>query len=171
MRETFPQFFLRFERNSWYFFSFLFSLSPPLFYYFLSCCRSAAQLSPVLCDPMDCSSPGLPVPYHQSLPKFMFMASVMPYSLLILWHPLLLPSIFPSIRVFSNESAVHVRWPKSWSFSLNNSPFDEYSGLVSLKIDSFDFLAVQGTLKSLLRHHNSKAFLCHTSHLSWHLPT
>ena len=153
------------------FFSFLFSLSPPLFYYFLSCCRSAAQLCPVLCDPMDCSSPGLPVPHHQSLPKFMFMASVMPYSLLILWHPLLLPSIFPSIRVFSNESAVHVRWPKSWSFSLNNSPFDEYSGLVSLKIDSFDFLAVQGTLKSLLRHHNSKAFLCHTSHLSWDLPT
>ena len=91
-----------------------------------------------------------------SLPKFMFIASVMPSSHLILWRPLLLlPSIFPSISDFSNESPVHIRWPKSWSFSF--SSFSEYSELISLKIDWFDLLAVQGTLRSLLQHHNSKA--------------
>ena len=75
-----------------------------------------------------------------------------------LCHPLLLlPSIFPSIRVFSNESALHIRWPKYWSFSFNISPFNEYSGLISFRIDWLDLLAVQGTLKSLLQHHSSKA--------------
>ena len=81
----------------------------------------------------------------------------MPSNHLILCHPLLLPpSIFPSIRVFSNESVLHIRWPKYWSFSFSMSPSNEYSGLISFRIDWFD-LAVQGTLKSLLRHHSSKA--------------
>ena len=86
----------------------------------------------------------------------MFIASVMPSSHLILWHPLhLLSSIFPSIRDFSNESAVHIRWPKYWSFRLRINPSNEYAGLISLKIDWFD-LAVQGTLRSLLQHHSLK---------------
>src|SRR5574341_1217122 len=83
---------------------------------------------------------------------------VMPSNHLILCHPLLLlPSIFPSIRVFSNESALHIRWLKYWSFSFNISPFSEHPGLISFKIDWLDLLAVQGTLKSLLQHHTSKA--------------
>ena len=91
----------------------------------------------------------------QSLPKFMFIASVMS-SHLILWRPLfLLPSIFPSTGDFSSESAVCIRWPKYWSFSI--SPSSEYSGLISLKIEWFDLLAVQGTFRSLLQHHSSKA--------------
>ena len=81
----------------------------------------------------------------------------MPLSHLILCHPLLLPSIFPSIRVFSNETALCIMWPKYWSFSFNISPPNEYSGLISFRIDWFDFLAVQGTLKSLLQHHSLKA--------------
>ena len=93
----------------------------------------------------------------QSLPKFMFIASVMPSSRLILWCFLfLLPSIFPSIRDFSSESSVHIRWPKDWRFSFIISPSNEYSWLVSFKIDWFDLLAFQGTLKSLLYHHRSK---------------
>ena len=80
----------------------------------------------------------------------------MPSSHLILCHPLL-SSIFPSIRVFSNESVLHIRWPKYWSFSFSTSPSNEYSGLISIRIDQFDLLAVQGTLKSLLQHHSSKA--------------
>ena len=83
---------------------------------------------------------------------------VMPSNHLILCHPLLLlPSIFPSIRVFSNESALHIRWPKYWSFSFNISPSNEHSGLISFRMDWLDLLAVQGTLKSLLQHHSSKA--------------
>ena len=94
----------------------------------------------------------------QSLPKFMSIALLMPSSHLILWCPLLLlPSIFSSIRDFSYESAVHIKWPEYWSFSFSISPSDEYSGLISLKIDWFDLLAVQGTFKSLLQQHNSKA--------------
>ena len=94
----------------------------------------------------------------QSLSKFMSVVSVMPSSHPILWHPLLfLPSIFPSITDFSDESVVHIRWPKYWSFSFSISPSNEYSGLISLKIDRFNLLAVQGTLRSLLQHHNSKA--------------
>ena len=92
----------------------------------------------------------------QTLLRFMSIESVMPSNHLILCHPLLLlPSIFPSIRVFSNESALHIRWPKYWSFS--TSPPNEYSGLISFRTDSFDLLAVQGTLKSLLQHHSLKA--------------
>ena len=93
----------------------------------------------------------------QSLFEFMSIMSVMPSNYLILCHTiLLLPWIFPSIRVFSSESVLHIRWPKYWSFSFSISPFNEYSGLISLRIDWFD-LAVQGALKSLLQHHSSKA--------------
>ena len=93
----------------------------------------------------------------RSLPKFMSIESVMPSNHLVLCHPfLLLPSIFPSIRVFFNESVLHIRWPKYWSFSFSISP-NEYSGLISFRTDWLDLLAVQGTLKSLLQHHSSKA--------------
>ena len=168
VRETFPQFFfLRFERNSWYFFFSFFPFSTSLL---LLLCQVVVQLprcAQFFVTPWTAArQASLSLTISQSLPKFMPIASVMPYSLLILWYPLLLLSVFPSIRVFSSKSAVHVWWPKYWSFNLDNNPFDEYSGLVSLKIDWFDFLAVQGTLKSLLQHHSSKAFLCHTSHLS-----
>ena len=131
---------------------------------------------------MDCSTPGFTVPHHLlkfltpwtaahqaslsltiswSLLKFMSIESVMLSNHLILCHPLfLLPSIFPSIRVFSNESALHIRWSKHWSFSFSISPSKEYLGLISFKIDWFD-LAVQGTLKSLLQHHSVKvSILC-----------
>ena len=94
----------------------------------------------------------------------MSFKSVMPSNHLILCHPLLLPlSIFPSIRVFSNESALHIRWPKYWSFSFNISPSNEYSGLISFRMDWLDLLAVQGTLKSLLQHNSSKASILQRS--------
>jgi len=93
----------------------------------------------------------------QGLLKFMSIELVMPSNDLILCHPLHLPSIFPSIRVFSNELVLCIRWPKYWSFSFSISPSKEYSGLIAFKIDWLDFLAVQGTLKSLLWHHSSKA--------------
>ena len=94
----------------------------------------------------------------QSLLKLIFIESVRPSNHLILCHPiLLLPSIFPSIRVFSDESVLHIRWQKYWNFSFNISPSKEYSGLISFRTDWFDLLAVQGTLKSLLQHHSSKA--------------
>ena len=94
----------------------------------------------------------------RSLLKLMSITSVMPSNHRILCHPLLLlPSVFPSIRVFSNESVLHIRWPKYWSFSFSISPSNEYSGLISLKIDWFDLFAVQGTLKSLFQHHSVKA--------------
>ena len=95
----------------------------------------------------------------QSLLKFMSIESVMPSNHLILCRPLLLPSVFPSIRVFSNESALHSRWPKDWSFSFSISPFNKYSGLISFRIDWFYLLRVQGTVKSLFQHHSSKALI------------
>ena len=108
---------------------------------------------------MNHSTPGLPV--HHQLPELlkpMSIKLVMPSSHLILCRPLLLlPSIPPSIRVFSNESTLHIRWPKYWSFSFNISPSNEYPGLISFRMDWLDLLAVQGTLKSLLQHHSSKA--------------
>ena len=114
---------------------------------------------------MNRSTPGLPV--HQnsrSLPKLMSIESVMPFSHLILCGPLLfLPSIFPSIRVFSNESALHIRWSKNWSFSFNISPYNEHPGLISFRMDWLDLLAVQGNLRSLLQHHNSKASILRRS--------
>ena len=113
---------------------------------------SVAQLCPTFCNPMHCSKPGFPV-HHQLLE----LAQIHVYRVsdaihhLILYRPLLLlPAIFPNIRVFSNESLLHIRWPKYWSFSFSISPSNEYSGLISFRIDWFDLLAVQGTLKSLL---------------------
>jgi len=100
----------------------------------------------------------LSITNSRNLLKLMSIESVMPSNHLILCHPLLLPpSIFPNIRVFSNESVLRIRWPKYWSFSFSISPSNEYSGLISFRIDWFDLLAVQGTLKSLLQHHSSKA--------------
>ena len=99
-----------------------------------------------------------------SPPKPMFIVSVMPSNHLILCHPLLLlPSIFPSIRVFSNDSALCIRWPEYWSFSFNINPSNEHSGLISFRMDSLDLLAVQGTLKSFLQHHSSKASILRCS--------
>ena len=100
----------------------------------------------------------LSITNSQSLLTLISIQSVTPSNHLIFCHSLLLlPSIFPSIRVFSNESALHIRWPKDWSFSFNISPFNEHSGLISFRMDCLDLLAVQGTLKSLLKHHSSKA--------------
>ena len=115
----------------------------------LSCVR--------LCNPMDARQASMSFTISQSLLKLMSIEQVKPSNHFILYGPLpLLPSIFPSIRVFSNESARHIRWSKYWSFSFSNSPSNEYSGLISFRIDWFDLLAVQGTLKSLLQHHSSK---------------
>ena len=118
---------------------------------------SVAQLCLTLCNPMDCGTPDFLVHHHsRSLLKLMSIESVMPSNHLILCFPLLLlPSLFPSIRLFSNESVLHIRWPKYWNFSFNISPSNEYSGLISFRMDWFDLLAVQGTLKSLLQHHSS----------------
>jgi len=120
---------------------------------------------------MNSSTPSLPV-RHQllSLPRLMSIESVMPSNHLILCHLLfLLPSIFPNIRDFSNESALRIRWPKYWSFSFNISPSNEYSGLISFRMDWLDRLAVQGTVKSLLQHHSSKAsILWHSALTSIH---
>ena len=109
--------------------------------------------------------PGLPVHHQlQSLLKLMSIESVMPSNHLILCHPLLLlPPIPPSIRVFSNESALHIRWPKYWSFSSSISPSNEYPGLISFRMDWLDLLAVHGTLKSLLQHHSLKALILQCS--------
>ena len=126
---------------------------------------SVAQSCPTLCDPMDCSTLGsLFIINSQSLLKLMSIESVVPSSHLILAPPLLLlPSIFPSIRGFSSESVLHIRWPKYWSLSFSISPSNEYSGLVSFSIDWFDLLPVQGTVKSLLQHHRSKASILQCS--------
>ena len=120
--------------------------------------NSGAQSCPTLCDPMNCSTPGLPIANCQSLLNPTSIGWVMPFNHLILCCPLLLlPSIFPSIRVSSTESVLHIRWPKYWSFSFNISPSSEHPGLISFRMDWLDFLAVQGTLKSLLKHRSSKA--------------
>ena len=129
------------------------------------CCCSVAKLYPSLCNPMNHSTPGPPV--HHQLPEFtkpMSIESVMPSNHLILCRPLLLlPSIFPSIRDYLNESAVCIRWPKYWSFCFSKSPSNEYSVLILLKIDRFDLFAVQWTLKSLLQYHSSKASILRNS--------
>ena len=110
---------------------------------------SVTESCPTLCDPMNRSTPGLPI--HHQLPEStppMSIKSVVPYNHLILCHPLLLlPSIFPSVRDFSNDSALRIRWPKYWYFSFSISPSNEYSGLISFRIDWLDLLAVQGTLR------------------------
>ena len=139
-----------------------------------SCC-SVTQSCPTLCNPMDCSTPGFPVLHH--LPRLaqthvtelvMLSIHLTPYCPL-----LLLPSIFSIISVFSNESAFHIWWPKYWSLSFSISPSNEYSGLISFRIDWLNLLAVQGTLKSLLKHHSSEVsilwhsafFMVQLSHL------
>ena len=116
----------------------------------ICCCCSVAQLFPTLCNPMDCSTPGFPV-HHQLLK----LAQTHVHRVHVaIQHPilccplLLLPSVFPSVRFFSNESALHIRRPKYWSFSFSVSPSNEYLGLISFRMDWLDFLAVQGTLKS-----------------------
>ena len=121
------------------------------------CCCSVSKSCPTLCDPMHCSMPVFPA-YHQ-LPELTqthvhWVGDASKH--LILCHPfLLLPSIFPTIRVFSNESTLCIRWPKYWSFSIH--PSNKYSGLISFRIGWFDLLAVQGTLKYLFQYHSSKA--------------
>ena len=105
----------------------------------------------------------LPITNSQSLLKLMSIKLVMLSNDLILCHPLLPPSIFPSIRVFSNDSALRIRWPKYWSFSFSISPSNEYSGLISFRMDRLDLLAVQGAPKSLLQHHSSKASILQSS--------
>ena len=142
-----------------------------------SCCCSVAELCPTLCNPRDCNTPGFPVLHFSwSLLKLTSIQSVMLFNCLIFCLPLLLlPSIFPSIRVFSSELALLIRWPKYWSFSFNISPSNEYSGLIFFRVDLFDLLAVQGTLKSLLQHHSLKASILwcsaeketHSSILAW----
>ena len=126
---------------------------------------SVTQSCPILCNPMNHSTPGLPV--HHQLPEFTQTHVhwiVMPSNHLILCRPLLLlPSIFPSIRVFSKESALCLRWPKYWSFSFNISPSNEHLGLSYFRMDWLDLLTIQGTLKSLLQHHSSKASILHCS--------
>ena len=120
---------------------------------------SVTQSCLILCDPMDCSMPGLPV--HHQLPELTQSHVLRVSDVIQPSHPLsstpLLPSIFPSIRVFSNESVLRIGWPKYWSFSFNLSPSNEHPGLISFRMDWLDFLAVQGTLKTLFQHHSSKA--------------
>ena len=126
---------------------------------------SVTQLCQTLCIPMDCSTPGFPVHYQLlelTQTNVQVSDAIQQSHPLVLSHPscwplLLLPSVFPSIRVFSSESVLCIRWPKYWSFSFSISPSNEYSGLIFFRIDCLDLLAVQGTLKSLLQHYNLKA--------------
>ena len=124
----------------------------------LSQFSSVTQSGLILCDPMDHSTPGFPVLHHLlELLKLMSNESVMPSNHLILCCPLLLPSVFLSIKVFYSESAPCIRWPKYWSFSFSISPSNEFSGLIFFRTDWFDLLAVQGTLKTVVQHHSLKA--------------
>ena len=133
---------------------------------------SVAQLCPSLCDPMDCSTPGLPV--HHQLLEFTQTHIHRVGDAIQSSHPLSSPSppafnlsLMPkSSRVFSNESALHIRWPQYWSFSFNINPSSEHPGLISFRMDWLDLLAVQGTLKSLLQHHSSKASILRCSAFS-----
>ena len=125
---------------------------------------SVAQSCPTLCDPwITAHQASLSITNSRSPPKPMSIESVMPSTHLILCCPLLPPSIFPSIRVFSNEPALCIRWPKYWSFSFSISPSNEYSRLISFRIHWFDLLAVQGTLKSLLQHISKASVLQHSA--------
>ena len=120
---------------------------------------SVTQSCPILCHPMDCSTPGFPV-YHQlqSLLKLTSIESVMPSNHLLLCRPLFLPpSIFPTVRIFSKESVLRIRWPKYWSFSFSISASNEYSGIISFRMGWLDLLALQGTFKSLLQSHRLKS--------------
>ena len=130
-----------------------------------SCCCSVAKPHPAPWDPMDCITPGFPVLHYllefaYSWPLSQWYQPTISSSVTPL---LLLPLTFPSIRVFSNESALHIKWPKYWSFSFSISPSNECSGLISFRMDWLDLLEVQGTLKSLLQHHSSKASILRCS--------
>ena len=131
----------------------------------LFCCCSVAKSCLILCDPMDCSTQAsLSFTISRSLLKPMSVESVMPSNHLILCRPLLLlTSIFPSIRVFSNEPVLYIRWPKYLSFSFNINPANEHPGIISFRMDWLDLLTVQGTLRSLLQHHSSKASILRCS--------
>ena len=126
---------------------------------------SVAQSCLTLCDPWTAArQASLSITNSQSLPELISIESVMPSNYLILCRPLLLlPSIFPSIRVFSNESALHISWPECWGFSFNISPSNERSGLISFRMDWLDLLEVQGTVNSLLQHHSSRASILRCS--------
>ena len=128
-----------------------------------SCSVVSDSLQPCRLQPHQASLsqlPELPFTNSQSLLRLMSIESVMPSNHLILCRPLLLPpSVFPSIRIFSSESAIHIRWPKDWRFSFSISPSNGYSGLIPFRMDWLDLLAVQGTLKSLLQHHSSKTLI------------
>ena len=132
-------------------------------------CHSVQFSRSVMSDPLRChesqhARPPLSITNSRSSPKLTSIESLMPSSHLILYHPLLLlPPIPPSIKVFSNESTPHMRWPKYWSFSFSIIPFNEHPGLISFRMDWLDLLAVQGTLKSLLQHHSSKASILRRS--------
>ena len=132
---------------------------------YLYCFCSVAKSCLTLCEPMDCNTAPFPIlHYFPCLFKFMSIESVMLFNHLILCCLLLLlPSVLPRLRVFSNELALHIRWPKCWSFSFSISLSNEYSRLISFRIDWFDLIGVQWTLKSLLQHHNSKASIFHLS--------
>ena len=140
----------------------IFSLNVTACWYQFS---SVTQSCPTLCDPMDCThQASLSITNSQSLFKLMSIESVMPSNHLILCHPLLLlPPVPRRIRVFSNESTLRLRWPKYWSFSFSIGPSKEHPGLISFRMDWLDLLAVQGTLKSLLQHHSSKASILQRS--------
>ena len=129
------------------------------------CCYSVTQSCPSLCDPIDCSLSGFPV--HHQLPELAQTHVHRVSDAIQPSHPLLSPSPpafnFPSIRVFSNESVLWIRWPKYWSFRFSINPSNEYSGLISFWMDRLDLLALQGTLKSLLQHHSSKAWILHSA--------
>ena len=119
-------------------------------------CKAVTQLCSTVSPRPACQAP-LSISNSQSLLRLVSIKSVIPFNHLFLCQPLLLPSVFPSIRVFSNESVLRIRWPKYWSFSFNISSSNEHSELISFRMDWLDLLAVQGTLKSLLQHHSSKA--------------
>ena len=130
---------------------------------------SITQSCPILCNPWTTArQASLYILNSWSLLKLMSIKSLMPSNHLILCHPLIpLPSIFPSIRVFSNESVLCIRWPEYWNFSFSISPSNEYSGLISFRMDWVGVLAIQGTLRSLLQHHSSKASILQRSAFLW----
>ena len=134
------------------------------YYIFISSVQSLSHVQLFVTPWTAACQASLSITNSQSLLKLLSIELVMPSNHLILCHPLfLLPSIFPSIRVFSNESPLRIRWPKDWSFSFNIGPSNEYSGLISFRMDWLDLLAVQGTLKSLLQNHRSKASILRCS--------
>ena len=144
------------------------SMTRAVLYYASLCCCSVAKSCLTLCNPVDCSKPGfLSFTVSRSLLKLMSIEFVILSNHLICCSLLLLSSVFPSIRAFFTESALCIIWPKYWEFQVQHKSFSEYSGLISFRIDWFDLLAVQGTLRSLLQHHNLKASVFQHSASLW----